>query len=142
MCKLILVYLEIHLRNVYHYSVLKGVGGLGQNHIIIFILLGYVWEHTLYFEYVSSCFVDRCLFFCFWPSCCVFFFDLQILVTFKLCFLVYTYSWYHSEIKVYTMMSNFLTVHLRLILDQQAKLGFHSAISLKLQPVDRHCTPL
>ena len=39
-------------------------------------------------------------------------------------------------------MSDFLTVHLRLILDQQAKLGFHSAISLKLQPVDRHCTPL
>jgi hypothetical protein len=46
-----------------------------------------------------------------------------------------------SEIKVYTMRSNFLTVHLRLILDQQAKLAFHSAISLKLQPVDRHCTP-
>ena len=137
MCKLILVYLEIHLRNVYHYSVLKG---LGQNHIIIFILLGYVWEHTLYLEYVSSCFVDRCLSFCSWPSCCVFF-DLQILVTFKLCFLVYTYSRYHSEIKVYTMRSNFLTVHLRLILDQQAKLGFHSALSLKLQPVDRHCTP-
>ena len=42
MCKLILVYLEIHLRNVYHYSVLKGGGGLGQHHIIIFILLGYV----------------------------------------------------------------------------------------------------
>jgi hypothetical protein len=40
------------------------------------------------------------------------------------------------------MMSDFLTVHLRLILDQQAKLGFYSAISLKLQPVDRHCTPL
>ena len=41
MCKLILVYLGIHLRNVYHYSVFKK-GGLGQNHIIIFILLGYV----------------------------------------------------------------------------------------------------
>jgi hypothetical protein len=27
MCKLILVYLEIHLRNVYHYSVLKGGDG-------------------------------------------------------------------------------------------------------------------
>ena len=40
------------------------------------------------------------------------------------------------------MRSNFLTVHLRLILDQQAKLGFHSAISLKLKPVDRHGTPL
>ena len=39
-------------------------------------------------------------------------------------------------------MNNLLTVHLHLILDQQAKLGFHSAISLKLQPVDRHCTPL
>ena len=48
MCKLILVYLKIHLGNVYHYSVLKGGagggggGGLGQHHIIIFILLGYV----------------------------------------------------------------------------------------------------
>ena len=55
MCILILVYLEIHLRNVYHYSVLKG--GLGQNHIIIFILLGYVWEHTLIYilnMYLSS----------------------------------------------------------------------------------------
>jgi hypothetical protein len=80
--------------------------------------------------------------FCFWPLCYVSFFDLRILVTFKLCFPVYTYSRYHSEIKVYTMMNNLLTVHLRLILDQQAKLGFHSAISLKLQPVDRHCTPL
>ena len=84
---------------------------------------------------MSSYFVDRCLSFCFWSLRCVFFFDLQILVTFKLCFLVYTYSRYRSETKVYTMMSNFLTVHLRLILDQQAKLGFH--ISL-----DRHCTPL
>jgi hypothetical protein len=91
---------------------------------------------------MSSYFVDRCLSFCFWSSRCVFFFDLQILVTFKLCFLVYTYSRYRSEIKVYTMMSNYLTVHLRLILYQQAKLGFHSAISLKLQPVHRHCTPL
>jgi hypothetical protein len=119
----------------------KGGGGaVGQNHIIV--LLRYVWENTLYLEYVSSCFVDRCLSFCSWPSRCVFFFDLQILVTFKLCFLVYTYSRYHSEIKVYTMRSNFLTVHLRLILDQQAKLGFHSAISLKLKPVDRHGTPL
>jgi hypothetical protein len=95
------LYLKIHLQNVYHYSVLKGS--------LFFILLGNVWEHALYLEYVSSCFVDRCLSFCFWPSCCVFFFDLQILVTFKLCFLVYTYSRYHSEIKVYTMRSNFLT---------------------------------
>ena len=55
---------------------------------------------------MSSYFVDRCLSFCFWSSRCVFFFDLQILVTFKLCFLVYTYSRYRSETKVYTMMSN------------------------------------
>ena len=40
MCKLILVYLKIHLGNVYHYSVLKG--GLGQHHIIFYILLAYV----------------------------------------------------------------------------------------------------
>ena len=54
MCKLILVCLEIHLRNVYHYSVLKG---LGQNHIIILILLGCIWEHTLIYilnMYLSS----------------------------------------------------------------------------------------
>ena len=51
----ILVYLKIHFGNVYHYSVLKG--GLGQHHIIFFILLGYVWEHTLYLEYVSSDFI-------------------------------------------------------------------------------------
>jgi len=27
------------------------------------------------------CFVDRCLFFSFWPLCCLFFFDLRILIT-------------------------------------------------------------
>jgi hypothetical protein len=27
------------------------------------------------------CFVDRCLFFFFWPLCCLFFFDLRILIT-------------------------------------------------------------
>jgi hypothetical protein len=113
-----------------------------QDYSLLIDIFNFTSEH-LYrsnLESVSSCFVDRCLSFCSWPSCCVFF-DLQILVTFKLCFLDYTYSRYHSEIKVYTMRSNCLTVHLRLILDQQAKLGFHSALSLKLQPVDRHCTP-
>ena len=27
------------------------------------------------------CFVDRCLYFFFWPLCCLFFFDLRILIT-------------------------------------------------------------
>ena len=40
MCKLILVYLKIHLGNVYHYSVLKG--GLDNIISFFFILLGYV----------------------------------------------------------------------------------------------------
>jgi hypothetical protein len=27
------------------------------------------------------CFVDRCLYFLFWPLCCLFFFDIRILIT-------------------------------------------------------------
>ena len=39
------------------------------------------------------CFVDRCLSFIFWPLCCLFFFDLRILIT----PLVYSNSsyWYY-----------------------------------------------
>jgi hypothetical protein len=31
--------------------------------------------------YICKCFVDRCLSFFFWPLCCLFFFDLRILIT-------------------------------------------------------------
>ena len=37
---------------------------------------------------LCECFVDRCFFFCpfsFWPLCCLFFFDILILITFFVC---------------------------------------------------------
>ena len=40
--------------------------------------------HVTWSLVLCACFLDRCLFFCtfsFWPLCCLFFFDLRILIT-------------------------------------------------------------
>ena len=60
---------------------------LGKIRIITIFLLTPVFQWGSYysiFSFISNqCFVDRCLSFCTfsWPSCCLFFFDLRILIT-------------------------------------------------------------
>ena len=39
------------------------------------------WVHVTRSSVLCVCFVDHCLSFFFWPLCCLFFFDIQILIT-------------------------------------------------------------
>ena len=54
------------------------------------------------------CFIDRCLYFIFWPLCCLFFFDIRILMT----PLVFSNSSFHNgkiEIIIYVVKFHSLT---------------------------------
>jgi hypothetical protein len=43
--------------------------------------LVFSWVRVTLSLVLCVCFVDRCLYFIFWPLCCLFFFDIRILIT-------------------------------------------------------------